>query len=566
MNIIAAARRKRCYIGGVTRPTRPMTRSKIAAFLGGMLAVSICLAGQEGTGDVPSRAELEAAGAIVGEIVIDKENVFDTGNPAENNALYRLANRWHVLTRDGVISGQLLFKTGDAFSNRLLEESERLLRGNAYFYDARIEPLRYADGVVDIRVWTRDLWTLMPGVSVSRSGGENRTRLSLSERNLLGSGASLGFNYVDNVDRETLSVDYFDRNLGRTWTSLFMEIADSSDGETADFRLVRPFYALDARWSAGATLYDDTRAVSFYSLGKEVAAYAADTEQHTLFYGWSTGLQAGWVRRWSAGVAFEQRRFSVDTSAALPALLPADRKFVYPYVGVELVEDGFESTANRDQIDRTEDFNLGTRLWASVGFASEGFGSDRDAFLVRGGASRGFGSIASKALLLDAGISGRIDEGSATNAEIRLTARLYNQINDKRLIFMTMDASRGRRLDLDNLADLGGDSGLRGYPLRYQTGDARFLLTIEQRYFTDWYPFRLFRVGGAMFADLGRTWGDGPLGTKPLGWLSDVGIGLRLAPTRASGRDVVHIDIAFPMNGDSSIDEVQFLIEKKRSF
>ena len=131
---------------------------------------------------------------------------------------------------------------------------------------------------------------------------------------------------------------------------------------------------------------------------------------------------------------------------------------------------------------------------------------------------------------------------------------------------MTFDASWGNNLDLDNLVDLGGDTGLRGYPLRYQTGDSRILLTAEQRYFTDWYPFRLFRVGGAVFADIGRTWGDNPAGGPPLGWLKNVGLGLRLGPTRSSGRDVIHIDIALPLDGDPSIDSVQFLIDSKRSF
>ena len=92
------------------------------------------------------------------------------------------------------------------------------------------------------------------------------------------------------------------------------------------------------------------------------------------------------------------------------------------------------------------------------------------------------------------------------------------------------------------------------------------LLTVEQRYFTDWYPFRLFRVGGAVFGDVGRVWGNNPAGCQPMGWLKDVGIGLRLAPTRASGRDVIHVDIAFPLDGDPTIDSVQFLIESKRSF
>ena len=158
---------------------------------------------------LPDPAALEASGATVGEIVFDRQNVFDLGNPDENNALYRLANRWHIVTRESIVRNQLLFRTGDAFSARLLEESERVLRQNAFFYDASVEPVRFENGVVDIRVRTRDLWTLMPGLSVSRSGGENRTRISLSERNLLGRGVSLRFSYTDNVDRESASFSVF---------------------------------------------------------------------------------------------------------------------------------------------------------------------------------------------------------------------------------------------------------------------------------------------------------------------------------------------------------------------
>jgi len=517
-------------------------------------------------GSLPTPGELESAGAIIGEIFLDQQNVFDTTKPAENNPLYRLANRWHIVTRDSVIQNQLLFQTGDAFSARILEESERLLRQNAYFYDARVEPIRYENGVVDIRVWTRDLWTLMPGLSVSRSGGENRTRVSVSERNLLGRGVSVRLSYVDNVDRESISFQYFDRNLDKTWVSLFTEFTDSSDGDTVDVRLIRPFFELDARYSAGATILDDTREVSFYDLGNEAAAYAVDRIQHTAFYGWSAGLRDGWVRRWSGGLVYDSNEFSPAPDGTLPTLLPADRKLVYPFVGFELLEDRFESTSNRDQIDRTEDFFMGTRLWASVGYATEDFGADRESLIYRFEASRGFGSIEKKALLLSSKYTGRIDEGSSANQSLSLIARYYNQITDKRLFFMTLDANAGNNLDLDHYIDLGGDSGLRGYPLRYQTGDSRLLFTIENRYFTDWYPFRLFRVGGAIFADVGKVWGDNPVGGEQLGWLKDLGIGLRLAPTRASGRDVIHIDIAFPLDGDPTIDDVQFLIESKRSF
>ncbi len=129
-----------------------------------------------------------------------------------------------------------------------------------------------------------------------------------------------------------------------------------------------------------------------------------------------------------------------------------------------------------------------------------------------------------------------------------------------------MRGTHGHDLDLDSVIELGGDTGLRGYPLRYQTGDSSFLFTIEQRWFFDWYPFRLFRVGSAIFADVGRTWGDNPVGGPGEGWLRDVGVGLRFAPTRSGASKIVHVDIAFPLDGDASIDDVQILLESKKSF
>ena len=520
----------------------------------------------EAVADLPSAAELEAAGAIIGRIIVERQNVFDTSKPGENKSLFRLANRWHIITRASVIEQQLLFRTGDAFSQRLLEESERLLRQNNYLFDAKITPISYADGVVDVRVWTRDLWTLMPGFSVSRSGGENRTRIELSEQNLLGLGVKLRVTYTEDVDRDSTSFEYFDKNLGNSWTSAFFKYSDNSDGGTTQFNLVRPFYALDTRWSAGTSYFDDEREESFYDLGQEAAEYRSQTDAHTAFWGWSAGLKEGWARRWTSGVVYDDRDFSEVPDGQLPSLVPEDRRLVYPFLGFELLEDNFQTASNRDQMERTEDFFLGTRLTARLGLATETFGSDRDAFVYSLSASKGYGSIQRKALFLSSWASGRVEHGESANTQVGGTASYYNQISEKRLFFMTLDGSWGNDLDLDNFVDLGGDTGLRGYPLRYQTGDSRILLTVEERYFTDWYPFRLFRVGGAVFADIGRTWGDNPLGGPPLGWLKNVGVGLRLGATRSSGRDIVHIDIAFPLDGDPSIDSVQFLIDSKRSF
>ncbi|MCI0436373.1 MAG: BamA/TamA family outer membrane protein, partial [Gemmatimonadetes bacterium] len=123
-----------------------------------------------------------------------------------------------------------------------------------------------------------------------------------------------------------------------------------------------------------------------------------------------------------------------------------------------------------------------------------------------------------------------------------------------------------RALDPEEQIQLGGDSGLRGYPLRYQTGTSRGLFTLEQRLYSEWFPFRLFYVGGAVFFDAGRTWGRGAVGSESRGWLKDVGIGLRLGNARGAFGSVLHFDIAFPLDRTSDIDSVQFLVETKQSF
>src|SRR5258708_33275440 len=106
---------------------------------------------------------------------------------------------------------------------------------------------------------------------------------------------------------------------------------------------------------------------------------------------------------------------------------------------------------------------------------------------------------------------------------------------------------------------LGGDNGLRGYPLRYESGTSRALLTIEQRFYTDWYPFRLVRVGGAIFADVGRTWGSGAIGNSDPGLLRDVGFGLRLRNTRSGLGHGLPLDFAFPLNNPVGIPTLQVL-------
>jgi hemolysin activation/secretion protein len=161
---------------------------------------------------------------------------------------------------------------------------------------------------------------------------------------------------------------------------------------------------------------------------------------------------------------------------------------------------------------------------------------------------------------------GRIEDGELVNGQLTAEGRFYWATSSKSKFFAAVAGTVTEQLDQEYQLTLGGDNGLRGYPLRYQAGTSRALLTLEQRYYTKWYPFRLFHVGAAAFFDMGRTWGTDVTGAGSLGLLKDVGIGLRLGSSRSSFGNVLHIDLAFPLDGDDDIDSVQLLVTTKGSF
>lgn len=63
-----------------------------------------------------------------------------------------------------------------------------------------------------------------------------------------------------------------------------------------------------------------------------------------------------------------------------------------------------------------------------------------------------------------------------------------------------------KNLTLDNQLTLGGDTGLRGYPIHYQSGEQSFLFNLEKRYYWEYNFLQLFSVGAAAFFDIGRAW------------------------------------------------------------
>lgn len=515
---------------------------------------------------LPSLAELEKAGAVIGEIRIRPQNIFDLEDPRENNRLFRFANLLHITTREEPIRRSLLFKRGEWLSVRRIDETERLLRRQNYLYDVEIRPVAYEDGVVDLEVVTRDTWSLKPEINIGRSGGFTSSSFAIEENNLLGSGISTSIARVSEVDRTGTRFNIANKHAFGPWTGIDYSFSDLTTGETQSFSLSQPFYAFDVRAAAGVSVAKSDHIAPVYRAGAVVGEYRESSSGLEAFGGWSTGLVESWTQRLSAGLSHQDNDYSLDPARRAPEALPENVILTGPFVRYELLEYDLHRLQNFDLIERPEFFDLGLHATVQLGRAMQGLGSTRDATTYSLGVSDGMHHGGDHILLASASVSGRRD-GAAHRQRLNASARYYRRQASDALFFASVSGSVSKSPDISDVLQLGGDNGLRGYPLRYQTGDQRVLLTLEQRVYTDWYPFRLFRVGGAIFLDTGRAWGGkfGQGAANP-GWLSDAGLGLRILSTRSSFGNVIHIDLAFPVQTGPGIDPVQLLFQTRASF
>ena len=249
------------------------------------------------TPGVPSPDELEAADAVIGRVFIDNQNIFNLEDPKEDNWLFRAADDLHPRTRADVIRHQLLFKPGDRYNRRAIDESERILRADGYFYDAWIREVRYHDNQVDLRVTTKDVWTLNPGFNFSRSGGTNSVGVQLQDTNFLGSGASFKVFHTSDVDRTSNGLQLIDQHTFDTWISAAGTFANNSDGYLREVSIQQPFYALNTRWAAGVYGIDDRQTDSLWDRGQIINKFQDLHQGAQIYGGYSSGVQHGWVRR-----------------------------------------------------------------------------------------------------------------------------------------------------------------------------------------------------------------------------------------------------------------------------
>jgi len=502
---------------------------------------------------------------IIRQITVRRYNVFDPDNPEDDNAIFRWLNGLHVLSTEQTVVEDLLFKQGSRYQEVQLRESERILRHRKYLYDASIRPVAVCNNYVDIEVATRDTWTITPGFSVSHSGGETSTKLSLTESNLFGSGKLLSFSKANTDARTEYTLRYRDPNISGTRHTTSIELSDNSDGERQYITFSKPFYSLDSRKAYGFRYTNEQRLDPIYVQSDKLYEIDHKLNHYNFYYGTSGGYQDNKTTRWRYGVSYQTDQFK-DSFSGIEQ--QRERRLFYPWLEYSTLANKFIKIQNYHSIKRTEDINLGRSLSLRLGY-SPNILADDDSRIIVNFSSKNAYKKKHQLVALSGGINGFWNKttAKAQGLHAKFNAGYFNFIDQDWVFYTGVKANYLANPLPEQQLFLGGETGLRGYPIRFSEGTKNLVFSFEQRYYSDSYLLRLVRIGAAAYLDVGRSW-DPQLAQSPQnsGWYSSIGVGLRLTPSRVDANHIIHIDLATPLNDRSFVDSVQLIVKVKQSF
>ncbi|AOT10160.1 ShlB/FhaC/HecB family hemolysin secretion/activation protein [Pseudoalteromonas luteoviolacea] len=507
----------------------------------------------------------EIKNAKITSITLHQLNVFDTSLPEENNALFRFANRAHITTKPEVIKSVLLFTEQSTYDPLLLIESERLLRQQSYLYDARIFATENCDGGIAVTVVTRDLWTLLPDLSFSRSGGENASRVGFRESNLFGYGKRLSLTHIEDADRSGYLFVYDDPNILSSRYKGRIEYSDNDDGERHHIGVDYPFFSTRTPHSYGFFNYANKRIEPLYENGETVSEFEQDSKTSHIYYGIAKTLEANWTRRIIVGYRDQQESFRKISSSTLP--VADQRKLSYPFIQAQWLETNFIKVRNFDSIYRTEDLNMGWNINTQLGYSSDTISKDDTRWVFNTTISKAHYASEQGIFRFNFILDGywNVEKNETENLITQLNLEYHFNTGNYQSWYTQFNITHGKHLTEDKQLTLGGETGLRGFPARYLQGDRRVVLNIEKRYYWEYDLFQLFKVGGAAYFDIGRVDGK-TLFTQNHKFYKNMGFGIRMAPSRANSGLVLHLDLAAPIDKPASVDSVQWHFTVKNRF
>lgn len=486
------------------------------------------------------RAQDSTAIPLIRAVEFRRLNIFA---PEEATGLLpRLANKLHFVTRPWVVRREVLLQPGQPWDSAAAQETARNLRSLGIFRGVSVDSVRTDSGLV-ARVVTADGWSTRPDFRFRSTGTELIYSVSVEERNLLGTATLAALRYRKDPDRSTVVASFRQSRLIGGRVGIGAEYQDRSDGSLLFGQISRPYFTLSDRvsWLLDGLTFEG-RVLRFF----DGSAAARDTLQRRFQVGHAAASWAlrsgreGYVR---VGVNGQIRRDDYADERRADTL----RHTVTGAVGGSLSWRAarFLEAQGLEGFAREQDVDLSLLVTGRLMLTPEVFGYEEDgvvpslSFRVGFGRPKGF-------VTLTADLLGRFTGAGLDSGSVHLGGTLFFQPIRRHLAVLHAATGWLERPAPGFEFDLGSGIGPRAFRAHAFTGDRAFLTSAEYRWTATEDFLKLAAIGVAVFGDYGGAWYAGT--SRRTGW--DLGLGLRIGPTRGTDIEVNRIDLVYRGRND----------------
>jgi hemolysin activation/secretion protein len=547
-----------------------MFRKKSALIL--VFASATCLANESVAGSgcllVENQQSLsESASTLtISKINFVRHDIFDLTHP---NTLWfhRFANEYHVITTEPTIRDDVLFLEGENLNLAVLAETERLLRSRSYLRQAEVQVTEYCQDsqsvVVTVSTW--DNWSLLPKISLGHEGGETKSNIGFAEDNLFGTGNQLQAEYFNDSERDGYQLKFVSPNIGGSHWQTALQYADNSDGESYTVRLSKPFYRISSDWAFNAEISKEIKDVSEYELGEVYNEYRSNRDYLEVSGGWKISQNDNQVQHLNVGVTLDDHQFSINEYSTIQQ--PLDRDLSQIWVGWDWFESDFQKMFNFFQFNKVEDINFGWQAGVRLGALNKSLGADTSGWNLQAHVAKNWQLSPVSWLTYRSEYQQLESEAFASQHLFSNHLRYIHHLTDNQVWISQFQWNVGKNLFRDQRINIGGDDGMRAFPLYYQSGNKSAIASTEYRYITSWHLYQLVDVALAAFVDAGRAW-DNPerMTTIDTKALYGYGIGIRLLPSHASRGSIISIDLSKPVTDNPELSGWRWRLIAKREF
>lgn len=483
-------------------------------------------------GSIASLPAQSDTNRIIRAVEIRRLGIFDSVE-ASRSGIFRMANRLHFGTRESVIRSELLFKPGMPVDSAALSETERNLRGLGLFRNVAIDTVRTDSGLV-ARVTAADAWTTSPGFDFETTGDQSFFAASFIENNFVGMGSQLLARYGTYPDYHATEFEYTHPRLIANRIDVDAYHERQSNAYLSFLVLAYPFRALASPFGLSLTTRRFDGRVLRYTAGPTARVDSLENRTTKFFLEAEKAVRANASGYFRVGLIVQVLRndyLAESSTASFPHHVS-----VAAGPTLDISRAHFMKTTNYHHLRQTEDVDLSTSL--SLGaLVVTGSGKQGVAPFakVRLGTElpRGFGII--EGMTSGQFLSTGLDSGSAV---LGATA-IFQLGGGRQRLLLHAEGGVARNVAPTDQFEMGTTYGPRAFGVHSFTGDRYHLVTAEYRYTISPELWQVAGIGLAAFADHGGAWNGGA--TPRNG--SDVGIGLRIGPTRDADLRTLGIDL-----------------------